>query len=136
MILICNYLWRIIIHSWKKKHSFVYGYLVVQDGLLTHCVSSSLQRPFCSVLRLEQNPHLELYRSNQVPLEVSRFQRPSIDPVHYCAGKSAIILNAAQWDIIYQIHFLSLHGRALYRNVCLQSLQHFMITTSRILVKY
>jgi len=120
MMLICSFLRRIIICSWNKKHSFIYGYLVVQDGLLTHCVSSSLQRPFCSVLRLEQTPHLELYRSSQVPLEVSKFQQPSNDQVHYCAETSAIILYAAQQDIIYQICFLSLHGRMLYRSVYLQ----------------
>ena len=93
---------------------------MVQDGSLTHCVSSSLQRPFCSVLRLEQTPHLELYRSSQVPLEVSRFQRPSIDPMHYCAETRATIFYAVQLDIIYQIYFLSLHGRVLYKSVCLQ----------------
>jgi len=80
----------------EEDIQFYLGYLVVQDGLLTHCVSSSLQRPFCLVLRLEQYPHLELYWSSQDPLEVSRFQQPNIDPVHYCAETCATISYAAQ----------------------------------------
>jgi hypothetical protein len=46
-------------------------------------------------LRLEQTLHLELYLSSQVLLEASKYQQPSIDPVHYCAGTSVITLYAA-----------------------------------------